>query len=151
MSRRKRKETPDLDRAEVTRRDRDRGVLGIAVILLLNALFYRTALGRAFRATSDDVEIAQLMGINNRSIYALTMGISLAVCALAAFFLGTRANFDPSIGPARLLYAFEAVIIGGLGSLWGTLLGGMVLAEVKPQAEPVEVPGPHDDISAPQP
>ena len=99
----------------------------IAVILLLNALFYRTALGRAFRATSDDVEIAQLMGINNRSIYALTMGISLAVCALAAFFLGTRANFDPSIGPARLLYAFEAVIIGGLGSLWGTLAGGIVV------------------------
>jgi branched-chain amino acid transport system permease protein len=99
----------------------------IAVIVLLNALFYRTALGRAFRATSDDVEIAQLMGINNRSIYALTMGISLAVCALAAFFLGTRANFDPSIGPARLLYAFEAVIIGGLGSLWGTLAGGIVV------------------------
>jgi branched-chain amino acid transport system permease protein len=102
-------------------------VAAIAVILLLNALFYRTALGRAFRATSDDVEIAQLMGINNRSIYALTMGISLAVCALAAFFLGTRANFDPSIGPARLLYAFEAVIIGGLGSLWGTLAGGVVV------------------------
>ena len=102
-------------------------VAAIAVILLLNALFYRTAVGRAFRATSDDVEIAQLMGINNCSIYALTMGISLAVCALAAFFLGTRANFDPSIGPARLLYAFEAVIIGGLGSLWGTLAGGIVL------------------------
>ncbi|MGA8654268.1 MAG: branched-chain amino acid ABC transporter permease [Xanthobacteraceae bacterium] len=99
----------------------------VAVIVLLNALFYRTALGRAFRATSDDVEIAQLMGINNRSIYAVTMGISLAVCALAAFFLGTRANFDPSIGPARLLYAFEAVIIGGLGSLWGTLAGGIVV------------------------
>jgi branched-chain amino acid transport system permease protein len=99
----------------------------IAVILLLNGVFYRTAVGRAFRATSDDVEVAQLMGINNRSIYALTMGISLAVCALAAFFLGTRANFDPSIGPARLLYAFEAVIIGGLGSLWGTLAGGIVV------------------------
>ena len=101
-------------------------VAAIVVILLLNALFYRTAVGRAFRATSDDVEIAQLMGINNRTIYALTMGISLAVCALAAFFLGTRANFDPSIGPARLLYAFEAVIIGGLGSLWGTLAGGHI-------------------------
>ena len=99
----------------------------IAVILVLNGIFYRTAVGRAFRATSDDVEIAQLMGINDRSIYALTMGISLAVCAVAAFFLGTRANFDPSIGPARLLYAFEAVIIGGLGSLWGTLAGGIVV------------------------
>jgi branched-chain amino acid transport system permease protein len=102
-------------------------VSAIAVILLLNGVFYRTAIGRAFRATSDDVEIAQLMGINNRSIYALTMGISLAVCAIAAFFLGTRANFDPSAGPARLLYAFEAVIIGGLGSLWGTLAGGIVV------------------------
>ncbi len=102
-------------------------VSAIAVIMLLNGIFYRTAVGRAFRATSDDVEIAQLMGINNRSIYALTMGISLAVCALAAFFLGTRANFDPSIGPARLLYAFEAVIVGGLGSLWGTLAGGIVV------------------------
>jgi branched-chain amino acid transport system permease protein len=99
----------------------------VAVILLLNGVFYRTALGRAFRATSDDVEIAQLMGINYRSIYALTMGIALAVCAVAGFFLGARANFDPSIGPARLLYAFEAVIIGGLGSLWGTLAGGVVV------------------------
>jgi len=99
----------------------------IAVILLLNNVFYRTAVGRAFRATSDDVEIAQLMGINNKSIYALTMGIALAVCAVAGFFLGARANFDPSIGPARLLYAFEAVIIGGFGSLWGTLAGGIVV------------------------
>jgi branched-chain amino acid transport system permease protein len=102
-------------------------VAAVAVILLLNGLFYRTAIGRAFRATSDDVEIAQLMGINNKSIYALTMGIAVAVCAVAGFFLGARANFDPSIGPARLLYAFEAVIIGGLGSLWGTLAGGVVV------------------------
>src|SRR5208282_5559437 len=102
-------------------------VSAVAVIVLLNSVFYRTALGRAFRATSDDVEIAQLMGINNKSIYALTMGIALAVCAIAGFFLGARANFDPSIGPARLLYAFEAVIIGGLGSLWGTLAGGIVV------------------------
>ncbi len=102
-------------------------VAAVGVIMLLNSVFYRTALGRAFRATSDDVEIAQLMGINNKSIYAITMGIALAVCAIAGFFLGARANFDPSIGPARLLYAFEAVIIGGLGSLWGTLAGGVVV------------------------
>src|ERR1019366_8789506 len=102
-------------------------VSAVGVILVLNGVFYRTSVGRAFRATSDDVEIAQLMGINNRSIYALTMGIALAVCAVAGFFLGARANFDPSIGPARLLYAFEAVIIGGLGSLWGTLAGGIVV------------------------
>jgi branched-chain amino acid transport system permease protein len=102
-------------------------IAAIAVIVLLNGVFYRTAVGRAFRATSDDVEIAQLMGINNKTIYALTMGIAIAVCAVAGFFLGTRANFDPSIGPARLLYAFEAVIIGGLGSLWGTLVGGIVV------------------------
>jgi branched-chain amino acid transport system permease protein len=99
----------------------------IVVIAVLNLLFYRTALGRAFRATSDDVEIAQLMGIDNRSMYAIAMGIAFLICALAGFFLGARANFDPSIGPARLIYAFEAVIIGGLGSLWGTLAGGIIV------------------------
>jgi len=99
----------------------------IAVILLLNLLFYRTALGRAFRATSDDLEIAQLMGIDHHRIYSIAMGIAMVVATIAALYLGVRANFDPTIGPARLIYAFEAVIIGGLGSLWGTLAGGIII------------------------
>ena len=99
----------------------------IAVVFALNQLFYRTRLGRALRATSDDTETAQLMGINNRHIYAVAMGLALAVCAVAAFFLGSRSTFEPTTGPARLIYAFEAVIIGGLGSLWGTLAGGIVV------------------------
>lgn len=99
----------------------------IGVIFALNALFYWAPLGRAFRATSDDPMTAQLMGIDNRRIFAIAMGIAMIVTAIAAFYLGIRANFDPSIGPARLIYAFEAVIIGGLGSLWGTLLGGIIL------------------------
>jgi branched-chain amino acid transport system permease protein len=99
----------------------------IAVILLLNLLFYRTALGRAFRATSDDLEIAQLMGIDHHRIYSIAMGITMVVGTIAALYLGIRANFDPTIGPARLIYAFEAVIIGGLGSLWGTLAGGIII------------------------
>jgi branched-chain amino acid transport system permease protein len=99
----------------------------IGVIFALNALFYWAPLGRAFRATSDDPMTAQLMGIDNRRIFAIAMGIAMVVTAVAAFYLGIRANFDPSIGPARLIYAFEAVIIGGLGSLWGTLAGGIIL------------------------
>jgi branched-chain amino acid transport system permease protein len=67
------------------------------------------------------------MGIDNKQLFAVAMGIALSVCAVAALFLGIRSNFDPSIGPARLIFAFEAVIIGGLGSLWGTLAGGVVL------------------------
>jgi branched-chain amino acid transport system permease protein len=102
-------------------------VAAIVVILILNQVFYRTGLGRAFRAASDDSETAQLMGIDNNRIYATAMGIALVICAIAAYFLGSRATFDPSIGPARLIYAFEAVIIGGLGSLWGTLAGGIVV------------------------
>jgi branched-chain amino acid transport system permease protein len=102
-------------------------VAAVLVVLCLSQIFYRTALGRAFRATSDDSETAQLMGIDNNRVYAIAMGLALAVCAIAAFFLGARATFDPTIGPARLIYAFEAVIIGGLGSLWGTLVGGMVV------------------------
>ena len=99
----------------------------VAVIVLLNLVFYQTAIGRAFRATSDDLEVAQLMGINHGRIFAVAMGLAFVVIAIAALYLGLRANFDPTIGPARLLYAFEAVIIGGLGSFWGTLAGGIVL------------------------
>jgi branched-chain amino acid transport system permease protein len=99
----------------------------IAVIVVLNLIFYRTPLGRAFRAASDDLEVAQLMGIDHNRIFATAMGLAFVVIAIAALYLGLRANFDPTIGPARLLYAFEAVIIGGLGSFWGTLAGGIVL------------------------
>jgi branched-chain amino acid transport system permease protein len=99
----------------------------VVVIIGLNVLFYKTALGRAFRATSDDLEIAELMGINHHRVFALAMGVAMIVATIAALYLGMRANFDPTIGPARLLYAFEAVIIGGLGSFWGTLAGGVVI------------------------
>jgi branched-chain amino acid transport system permease protein len=99
----------------------------LVVIIGLNQLFYRTAMGRAFRAVSDDPATAQLMGILPGRLFAIATGIAFAVSAVAALFLGMRANFDPSIGPARLIFAFEAVIIGGLGSLWGTLAGGVLL------------------------
>ncbi len=99
----------------------------IAVIVGLNRIFYRTALGRAFRATSDDLTTARLMGIRPASVFATATGIAMVVVTLAALYLGMRANFDPSIGPGRLIYAFEAVIIGGLGSLWGTLAGGIII------------------------
>jgi branched-chain amino acid transport system permease protein len=99
----------------------------IAIILLLNLLFYRTGLGRAFRATSDDAEIAQLMGIETGRVFAMATAIAMVVVTIAALYLGMRATFDPSIGPARLLFAFEAVVIGGLGSLWGTLAGGVII------------------------
>ena len=99
----------------------------IVVILILNHLIHRTETGRAFRATSDDPEMAQLMGIDNGRIFSLVTAVAMIVIAVAALHLGMRANFDPTMGPARLLYAFEAVIIGGLGSLWGTLAGGILI------------------------
>jgi branched-chain amino acid transport system permease protein len=102
-------------------------VLAVAVIGGLQFVFYRTALGRAFRATSDDQTVAQLMGLDNRHVFALGMALSLAIVAIAGVLLAVRTNFDPAIGPARLIFGFEAVIIGGLGSLWGTLLGGILL------------------------
>jgi len=99
----------------------------VALIGGMQFVFYRTALGRAFRATSDDPAVAQLMGLNNRHVFALGMALSLAIVAIAGVLLAVRTNFDPSIGPARLIFGFEAVIIGGLGSLWGTLAGGILL------------------------
>ncbi|MBL6622694.1 MAG: branched-chain amino acid ABC transporter permease [Alphaproteobacteria bacterium] len=102
-------------------------VTAVIVIAGLQFIFYRTALGRAFRAVSDNQDIAQLMGLNRRHIFAVAMALSLAVVAIAAIFLGTRTSFDPAVGGGRLIFGFEAVIIGGLGNLWGTLAGGIIL------------------------
>ena len=104
-------------------------VFTVAVITIaaLEALLYWTDLGRAFRATSDDSDTARLYGVNNRHVYAMATAIALAVVSIAGILFGIRTIFDPTIGPARLLYAFEVVIIGGLGSLWGTLVGGVIL------------------------
>ncbi|MGH1355778.1 MAG: branched-chain amino acid ABC transporter permease [Thalassovita sp.] len=99
----------------------------VAVIGGLQLVFYKTPLGRMLRATSDDPEIVPLMGGNNAHIFAIATALASLVVGIAGIFLAMKTNFDPSAGPARLLFAFEAVIIGGLGSLWGTLIGGIVL------------------------
>lgn len=99
----------------------------VAVIAGLQFLFYHTALGRVFRATSDDAEIAGLMGLDRAKVYAWAMALCLGVVAIAGVFLAIRSNFDPFMGPGRLIFGFEAVIIGGLGNLWGTLVGGVIL------------------------
>jgi branched-chain amino acid transport system permease protein len=101
--------------------------VAVAGIAGLQFLFYRTRLGRAFRAVSDDAGTAELMGIDNRKLYALALGIAMIFTAVAGVLFGIRTIFAPSSGPIRLILAFEAVIIGGLGSMWGTLIGGMVL------------------------
>ena len=102
-------------------------IAAVGIIAGLQYLFYRTSIGRAFRATSDDGEIAQIMGLDNRKVFAWAMALSMAVVAVAGVFLAIRANFDPFMGPSRLIFGFEAVIIGGLGNLWGTLAGGIIL------------------------
>jgi branched-chain amino acid transport system permease protein len=101
--------------------------VAVAIIGGLQLLFYRTAFGRAFRATSDDAEVAQLMGLDTRHIFSLAMALCLAIVAVAGVFIGVRTNFSPFSGPQLLIFGFEAIIIGGLGSLWGTLAGGILL------------------------
>lgn len=101
--------------------------IAVALLAGLQYFFARTATGRVLRATSDDQEIVQLMGVNSNNIFAVAMGISSATVAIAGIALGMSKAFDPLLGPPQLIYAFEAVIIGGLGSLWGTLAGGMIL------------------------
>jgi branched-chain amino acid transport system permease protein len=104
-------------------------IFAVAVVctLGLQQLFQRTALGRAFRAVSDDREIAELMGLDSRKVYALATAIAFLVIALAGLFQALRTTVSPADGPLLLLFAFEAVIIGGMGSFWGTFVGAMVL------------------------
>lgn len=102
---------------------------GLAVVVLLGIQFFlsRTGLGRMLRASSDDRETANLVGADSRHVYGIATAIAFATVALAGLMFAMRSSFDPAIGPSRLLFAFEAVVIGGLGSLWGTLVGGIVL------------------------
>ena len=102
-------------------------VSALLVIGGLQAFFYRSPLGRVLRATSDDQDTVRLMGVDNKVVFAYATAIAMAVVGIAGVYLAMRTNFDPSVGPARLLFAFEAVIIGGLGNLWGTLVGGIIL------------------------
>ncbi|MDN6884900.1 branched-chain amino acid ABC transporter permease [Variovorax sp. CAN2819] len=104
-------------------------VLAIALVATgaLQWLFARTALGRSFRAVSDDREIAELMGLNAKKVYALATAIAFVLIAIAGALQGMRTTVSPSDGPLLLLFAFEAVIIGGMGSFWGTLAGAMIL------------------------
>ena len=102
-------------------------LIAVGVIAGLQFIFYRTELGRGFRAVSDNQDIAQLMGLNKAHVFGVAMAMALAVVAIAGVLLGMRTSFDPAIGGGRLIFGFEAVIIGGLGNLWGTLAGGVIL------------------------
>jgi branched-chain amino acid transport system permease protein len=101
--------------------------LALLVIVAIQMFLSRSGLGRMLRASSDDAEATRLVGGDNRHIYAVATGIAFATVALAGLMFGMSSSFSPSAGPTRLIYGFEAVVIGGLGSLWGTLAGGMVL------------------------
>lgn len=114
----------------------------VAVVLLggLKLFLTYTTLGRAIRATAEDPDTAELIGINARSVYAVAAAIATASAGLAGVFLAMRETFSPYSGPVQLIFAFEAVVIGGIGSLSGTLVGGIVLgvaqtfgAQINPQ------------------
>jgi branched-chain amino acid transport system permease protein len=114
----------------------------IAILLLggLHLMLSHTSLGRRIRAASEDPDTAQLVGVNAKAVYAIATAISMAMVAVAGAFLAMRATFDPYTGPMQLIFAFEAIVIGGAGSMWGTLIGGITLgvaqslgAQVHPQ------------------
>lgn len=114
-------------------------IVAVSVLITLQAVLSRTRAGRAFRATSDNPATARLMGIDDRRIYATVMAIAFTTVALAGIFLGIRQSFGPSDGPTQLLFGFEAVVIGGLGSLWGTLVGGIILGIAQTVGNQVDV------------
>ncbi len=104
-------------------------VLGVAVAVLgaLQIFLGHTKTGRLIRAVSDDREAAQLSGANYRHIFGIAAGIAFATVALAGIAYGMTTEFAPSSGVTNLIYAFEAVVVGGIGSLWGTLVGGIAI------------------------
>lgn len=122
-------------------------LVAIAVLGGLGLFIARTRVGRAFRATSDDPDTSRLMGINDRNVYGVVMAISFATVAVAGVFLGIRQTFGPADGPALLLIGFEVVVIGGLGSLWGTLVGGVIIGVAQTVGNQIDVE--YDFLSGP--
>ena len=102
-------------------------VVAVLVFGALQLFLSRTRAGWMMRATAEDPDAAELVGINSRGVYARATALAVAIAALGGLFLAIRSVFDPLSGPTQLIFAFEAVVIGGMGSLWGTLLGGLAL------------------------
>jgi branched-chain amino acid transport system permease protein len=104
-------------------------ILVVAVVVLASVQVFlaRTSTGRQIRAVADDGEAAAISGVNTRHVTGIAAAIAFATVAVAGLAYGMYSQFTPTSGSSLLLYAFEAVIIGGLGSLWGTLAGGCVL------------------------
>jgi len=115
-------------------------ILALVVIGGLSVLLRYTAWGRRVRATSDDQAVARLQGIRVRPLFASVTGIAIAAAALAGTLNAVTTGVYPTLGALTLIFAFEAVIIGGLGSLWGTLVGGMVLGITQVVVSQVSVP-----------
>jgi branched-chain amino acid transport system permease protein len=115
-------------------------VTAIALLGGLQLFLSRSALGRAIRATAEDPDTVGLVGVNARLVNAIAAAIAMATVGLAGAALAMRATFDPYAGAPQLIFAFEAAVIGGAGSLWGTLFGGIILgvaqnigAQISPQ------------------
>lgn len=102
-------------------------IVALLIYAGLHHLMATTTFGRIVRATVDDPEVTALMGVDTRRVYAIGMGLSMAIVGVAGSLYGIKSSFNPMAGGDQLLFAFEAVIIGGLGSIWGTLAGGMAL------------------------
>lgn len=102
-------------------------VAGLLLFAATHWFIAHSHFGRQVRAVSDDPATARLVGINERSFFPLMTGCVLAAIALASVLYAIRTPFSPSAGPERLLYSFEAVVLGGLGSVWGTFVGGLVI------------------------
>ena len=105
--------------------------VAVGILVALTVFLRRTSLGRAIRATSDSPTYAALMGIRTDHIFAVALGISLAISGVAGFMIGMTRTFQPFDGPQFILTAFGVVIIGGMNSLVGCLVGGVLLGIVQ--------------------
>lgn len=101
--------------------------VSVVVIMLLNYLIHNTYLGRSIRSTADDRIASELMGVNTKRVYSYTMCLAMITAAIAGLLVGMTFIYYPSTGTQYLIFAFGVVVIGGMGSLTGTLVGGIIL------------------------
>jgi branched-chain amino acid transport system permease protein len=102
-------------------------IVAVAVIVALTLIMNKTSFGRAIRAASSDTMMSELLGVNTKRMYIYAMCLTVVTASIAGLLVGMTFPFYPTTGPQYLIIAFGVVVIGGMGSLVGTLIGGIIL------------------------
>jgi len=119
----------------------------VACVAGVYLLFFRTSVGKSMRAVSDNLDLARVVGINARRSIQAAWVVSAALAGIGGILLALDTNLHPEMGVINLVKAFAATLIGGVGNVWGALLGGLLIGLAENLSVLVISPGYKDAVA----